>query len=347
MDPAESRANNFGVVRLILAALVIVSHSPELLDGNRSREIATSIWHTLSFGEIGVDGFFVVSGYLITQSFVNSADTWSYFRKRLLRIYPAFVVASAVCIFVVAPLGGGAPPPLISSVVRVLALQPPLIDGVFAGLPYPVVNGAMWSIAIEFRCYLLVLVLGSFGLLRWRAAILATGIGFLLLTGFRLVPPLFVPGDDLGILGFLPLDIRMVGAFMIGMSFYLYRERLPLTSAAAMASVLTCMLLMFIAPLAELALCTLGGYALFWFILKGPVLAVARRTDISYGLYLYAWPVGSLLIWYLGRDLSPWLLAVLTILIAGMLGAASWFLVEQPALRLKRSQGRLAVAGKS
>jgi peptidoglycan/LPS O-acetylase OafA/YrhL len=103
-DADQPHRNNFGLLRLIFAMCVLVSHSIELVDGNRSREPLTFIFGTLSLGELGVDGFFLVSGYLIAQSFENSASVLLYLGKRILRIYPAFVVAFVLSIVVVGPL---------------------------------------------------------------------------------------------------------------------------------------------------------------------------------------------------------------------------------------------------
>src|SRR4051795_1080255 len=84
--------NKFGSLRLIFAFLVIASHSPELVDGNRSRELLTQFFSTISFGELAVDGFFLVSGYLITKSYIESSTSLYYIWKRILRIVPAFAV---------------------------------------------------------------------------------------------------------------------------------------------------------------------------------------------------------------------------------------------------------------
>jgi hypothetical protein len=74
MSPSvkQTRANNFSVLRMLFATLVILSHSTELIDGNRSREILTLLFGTISFGVLAVDGFFIISGYLITKSYLSS-----------------------------------------------------------------------------------------------------------------------------------------------------------------------------------------------------------------------------------------------------------------------------------
>ena len=59
------------------------------------------------------------------------------------------------------------------SLAEIVLLLPPEVHGVFAGTPYPVLNGSMWTIAYEFFCYLLVLALGLTGLLSKRIILVA------------------------------------------------------------------------------------------------------------------------------------------------------------------------------
>ena len=161
--PTNEKFNNFGVLRLVFAALVIISHSPELVDGNRSRELLTRLFGTLSFGEVAVDGFFLVSGYLITKSFAERPDWYSYVTKRVLRIFPGYTIAFWVCIIIIAPLAGHSGSSFRNfshNLLRNITLSQPDIPDVFNGMPFPALNGAMWTIPYEFRCYLAVLVGG-------------------------------------------------------------------------------------------------------------------------------------------------------------------------------------------
>jgi peptidoglycan/LPS O-acetylase OafA/YrhL len=339
---AIERANNLGLLRLLFAALVIVSHSFEMLDGDRSRELATRLWGTLSFGEIAVDGFFLVSGYLITHSFLGSS-TRDYLAKRALRIYPAFLVACAVLVLAVAPLAGARPlgvEDALGAAWNALTLETPDGRGAFAGLPYPTLDGAMWTIRYEFDCYLAVIALGLTGFLRrpiWLAAICAV---LLLINGLAIAPPWTVP--YVPEFGFLPYDVRLAGVFMVGMLYYLLRDRIRLQGRWALAAAVALFVLMFFKPVAEAALAILGGYLVFWLarveVLKP--LSARLQDDVSYGLYLYAWPVSNLLIYY-GVTRSPWLLMALTLILAAICGYLSWRLVERPMLRLKPGTSRL------
>ena len=332
------RQNNFNLLRLLLALLVMVSHAPELQDGDRGRELLTNVFHTLSFGELAVDGFFLLSGYLIVQSWQAAPQAAVFLRKRMLRIYPGFIVASLVCVYLVAPLGAepGAYFRDLATAKVLLALpvlHAPIIPPVFDGLPYARVNGAMWTIALEFVCYLTVLAMGLAGAIRNRRLWLAlTSAAFAAYLVGRAGLPL---RWTVQMLVTHPL-VRLGALFCAGGCFYLYRDRCRYTPRGAVIAAVILVALMFSPRLAELALATCGGYLLFYFALR-PLpftAAVNRLPDISYGIYLYGWPVQMLMLWYLpGR--SPWLLLACALALVVPVALLSCYLVEQPMMRYK------------
>src|ERR1700741_4202124 len=104
-------ANNFNLLRLLLASAVLFSHSYELIDRNRFREPLDRFFHTYTAGDLAVDGFFMLSGFLIMQSWQRDPQVWRYLARRVLRIYPLFIVATLICGLVLGPIfGGGAGP---------------------------------------------------------------------------------------------------------------------------------------------------------------------------------------------------------------------------------------------
>ncbi|MBC6988923.1 acyltransferase family protein [Hymenobacter sp. BT491] len=147
-------ANNFNFLRLLFASLVLVSHAPELRDGNRSHELLTRLFGQLSFGEVAVSGFFLLSGYLITQSWERKPDLRDYFEKRIRRIVPGFLVAFGLSVVLVGPFAVAEPVGAYFAhlsyralLTTALQLRPPEVLGVFPGQPHQFLNGALYTVS--------------------------------------------------------------------------------------------------------------------------------------------------------------------------------------------------------
>jgi len=136
-------------------------------------------------------------------------------------------------------------------------------------------------------------------------------------------------------LGHLGQQTRFLFIFTSGSLFYLFRDKIRYTGSAAFLCILTLGVFMFSTQLAEPVLCTLGAYALFYFAFEAKPIDINRRYDISYGVYLYAWPFAALLLLY-HPAITQAYLSVFTFIFAVIAGTISWHLIEKPATRLLR-----------
>lgn len=335
----EKRFNHFNFLRFIFASLVILSHTFELIDGNRSREPLTGIFGTISFAEFAVDGFFLLSGYLIVKSWDSSPEIFAFLSKRILRIYPGFIVASLVCAFIVGPLGAEPADYFSHLEVKKLAygiirLWGPIVPPVFVGQPHAAVNGAMWTIPYEFACYLSVLLIGFCGLVKYRRGWLAITACFfiaVLCQKLGLQPLLQEYSINLESSFF-----RLGMFFFTGGAYYLLRDEIKFCPRMAWGSGLILSMAMFYPVTSEPILAILGGYLLFHFSFSPISLleSFQKLPDVSYGLYLYGWPIQKLLIWYL-PELPAWWVFVFSFAGSVLAGLISWYLVEKPFLKLK------------
>jgi len=329
VDPA-SRSNNFNLLRLILASLVLLSHAPELIDGDRHRELATRLYHIWSFGELAVNGFFLLSGYLIARSWDHEPKFWSYLLKRVRRIVPGFIVASLVSCLIIAPFGTNPNywrdfriGPFLAGM---LLLQMPWVPDAFPGQHYVDINGALWTISYEFACYMGLAFLGLLGLFRHRPAVLLLAIAMIawqLADARAWIPPSLGGGHI----------HRLAAFFLVGTTYYLYRERVQFNRVGVLIAALILSLAMFRFASGTLLLPWLGGYLLLAAAFARPVpgTSLVRRVDVSYGNYLYGWPIQQMIIsqW---MDINPWLLFAISLALSLLAGWFSWHLVEGPAM---------------
>jgi peptidoglycan/LPS O-acetylase OafA/YrhL len=222
------------------------------------------------------------------------------------------------------------------SLARMILLAQPSISGAFNGQPHATLNAPMWTIAYEFRCYLLIAALGVFGILR-RPVLLSMGIATLICSAAMSID-YNPPGILYDVFGTLQESVRFASMFLAGAVFYLYRDRADYRNIAAVIAAVFLAASLFNPRTAALAIPTLGAYLIFWFAFlpSTPNLnAINTSTDISYGVYLYGWPVQMLLVRFV-PGIAPLSVVLLATLVSALLAYLSWQLIEKPCLSFKR-----------
>jgi peptidoglycan/LPS O-acetylase OafA/YrhL len=340
----DQRQNNIDFVRIVLALLVIFSHSfPLTLGHERTEPFNVLSRGQVTGGHIAVDLFFILSGFLIAASYERSRSALSFLRKRVARIYTAFILMALITAFVIIPLSHGRVDgttfldKAVNVVSNTLRLSQFSCSGVFPSNPAPdVINGSLWSIPYEFWCYIGVLILGLTGMLRSKTFLVVTFGASIVVSLLFAYFKWHISGGILGrIWGYPPFWARLLPMYMAGVVFYRFRNSLPLSRLyvliAAAALAIAC-----VVPLGYTALFPIAGTYLIMCFSFSPVIRLHQTNrfgDFSYGTYLYAFPMQQLILSWIGHPTSPLLLfayaAPLTLLIAIM----SWYTVERRFLQ--------------
>jgi peptidoglycan/LPS O-acetylase OafA/YrhL len=334
-------------LRLLLAALVLYNHSCALISGGGEQfyqiELVSRLTRLhLASGDLAVDGFFVISGFPITHSWLSSPSLRRFLWKRALRIYPAFLVVAVMCLLVFGPLAAAGPVGRLFSLrsleafsLRCLTLQEIKLDTVLAGPFARAIDLSTWTTRYEFVCYLGVATLGLTGLFRCRALTLALFGAWLVLYeleghGFSL----FGSRGSHSPSHALP---RLGEFFLAGMCLYVYRDRIPRARRLFWISVAVLIGCMSWGHGVEIALPVFGTYALLYiaFWRNSNLTKFGRHGDFSYGTYLYAFPIQHLLVRYIYRSLNLYTMMLWAAPITALFAWASWRFVEEPCLKLK------------
>lgn len=337
--PTDARTNNLNFIRLIAAVAVTFGHSFALITGGHY-EFLPGI-HSSTFGFLAVAVFFGLSGYLITQSFCKQNDWKAFLAARCLRIFPGLLFANFITILIISLIvrqeGWGIFTNLDNwgYFFGALLFKFYFFSDAFQGLPYSGVNGSLWTLPIEFRLYLLVLVLGLLGFFRrlWLLGIfIALSLLALVLQIDFIVKEVFP--HLFGVGGYEATFLSLPFCFGLGSVAYFFSRKVYLSIAVGF-------ILLFSLYVSEnwAVRCVSYIYAAYVFGYH-PRLYVPQlnfKTDISYGVYVLSWPVQQMLI-FLKWAHNPYDLFALTMAIVIPLSFLSWHAIEKPALKLK---GRL------
>jgi peptidoglycan/LPS O-acetylase OafA/YrhL len=327
--------NSLNAIRLVLATLVIVSHAWPIGGFGPDPRIGG-----VGLGEWAVAGFFAISGYLITASRVRS-PLRPYLWRRFLRIFPGLWVCLLVVGLIFAPIAAlierGPDHFAIADVLKFIGGNALLDDrvgaigGTLSAVPYPQAwDGSLWTLFYEFCCYLILGGILGLPFIRRRP-----GPWLLALLGVSLL---------ITILAFelnhtVPFRLKWLAYlgtyFWAGALLFIYAARVRIGAAYAAAAVAVLVLAAVTKHVEALAAIPFA-FLMLWLGTALPFQRIGRRNDISYGVYIYAFPVQQLLVLVGAQHLGVALYILLGIACTVPFALASWFSVERPAMGLKR-----------
>jgi peptidoglycan/LPS O-acetylase OafA/YrhL len=366
MSQPLDRRNNFDLIRLVAASSVIFTHAFLIAEGEQNRDpMVVLTQNQCATGLVGVFVFFVISGFLVTQSWEQTNSLPRYLAKRALRIYPGYAVCILALTFglgaamTTLPLGDYLRDPRTHDFLVAnlnMGLQPNALPGVQFSQSWfgTVMDGPLWSLPLEVSLYVMVALLGLTRSLRVPvlAVLLALGVFEVAFDHWidKTIIPWIAEPHLAGIAGFLAGVLWMLPFFATGMLAYKLRDRGIFDGRLALAAAAVLVGAVILAnALPENALpgnlhrhtfiptfSVCGCYLALYVALhpRLPAIPAARWGDLSYGLYIYGWPVEQTIA-YLRPGASWWELFLLSMLATGAVAFLSWHLIEKRALSLK------------
>lgn len=342
----QHKDNNLNLLRLIAALMVLYAHSFAFYGNPPAGFLGLT-----SYGGLGIDIFFIISGYLIVKSWDFTPSAANFLIKRSLRIFPALIVVVLISMFILGPMFTTLTTreyfahPQFWPYLKNIILNPVFyLPGVLEQARVAnAVNGSLWSLPVEFFMYLVVMALGLFfRSSRWVYAVA---------TALFAMAVVFWVWRDASMKVVYGTDVRQIFLtgiyFLIGGCYAKWRLERWFNLSGVCVMVLATILLAPYAPISTIVLWLTLPYVVLAYGLSSSWLGtlINKVGDCSYGVYIYAFPVQQfVLLKY--PNISYGMYLFVTVLITLVLGYCSWHLIEKRILKFKpKDKSRLA--GKS
>ena len=349
LEEKYDRKNNiFDYIRILLAIFVIVAHSYPIFFGVGASDIITSkLLRTESLGGIAVIGFFILSGFMITQSILHCKSMKEFMLKRVIRVFPALIVMLLLTIFVLGPMvydGNIADYFKNPSVWKYLGQNINLfgntaytIDGVFTINPYPgAINGSLWSLKHEFILYIVLMVLSMCAVLKNRKTMLGFTIVSIITYVLNIqLTPIFNHLTYIGVIMEINQFVKLTMYFLIGSSIYLYRDKIKMNFQYFMLAVIILLAGITLNATKYALIITMPYIIMYIGTFKFKKNILGKIGDFSYGLYIYAFPIQQLLVFYFKDNLSIWTYMLSAIILTSIFAIISTCLIDNNTKKIK------------
>ncbi len=336
----NTRDNNFNLIRFIAASLVLYSHSFPLVLGEGNYEPIRQIIGT-TWANIAVDVFFIISGFLITSSYFAQKNLTAFVWSRVLRIYPALIVATIFCVF----LGLGFTTWRVQDYINLQTVRFFLknttlffgtdyyLPGVFLDNPEGAVNGSLWTLPFEVWMYvILALTLIFVAYISKRVTFLSArnvlgymgvfAIGLYIFNHFQNTLPIHL--------------VRLFAMFFIGATFFAWREKIHLSSKWILLGIPLLLAPAINKDVFFVVYCFVLPFLVFYtaYIPSGKIRNFNEIGDYSYGMYIYAFPVQQSVI-ALVPNVSVTTVMIVSFGVTLLFAMLSWHLIEKRFLKMK------------
>lgn len=330
-EVSQGRNNNLDIIRFVAAIMVILCHAYPIGLGMGVPDPLSALTNDqLSFGSLAVSVFFFYGGFLICKSMCRLKTAKDYFRARILRIGPLLIIVTVMLAFVAGPIltkltvseyftEAGTYKYLLNGI---LLLQHNL-PGVFTENIYgQAVNGPLWTLPIEFLCYVMCYFLYRLRFLnqknmKWATILFSIGCIGVKVLSYR-IPIL---GDM----------IRPIGLFFAGILYFVYKDKIEMKGSWSVIALLA-MIVSAVFGILPYTIFIFFPYVFAYiaYAAKVKFSGFARHGEISYGVYLCAWPVQQIICQIFGNKMNPILNFIITVPIAILLGFICCKAVEEP-----------------
>lgn len=336
MNETPDKRNGFTLIRIISATLVLFTHCYVVL-GYSNGDILERNGY-IGFSKIGLDTFFVISGYLVTGSLLRSNNMIEFISKRIVRLLPALVVLIAITVFFVGPIVTSNQNYFTNTgtwkylSLSLIFSKSRFLPGVFDENPIAVVNGSLWSLPLEVTCYAAISLFFIIKILNKKVLaivllamltlhlndtfnreylylyiqeILANELGYLFLFGSFLAL-LKINTEFNPILLVIPISIIFMGFIFYGGDWHRYA-----------------FFYLLLWPLTIILVC-----------IKLKKFHWLNKYDISYGVYIYGFLCQQILVTSFPKMTSIPSFFISSILLSYIAGYLSWIFIEKPTIKL-------------